>query len=210
MRVQGGDARGRSIKAPSSKDIRPTSQMVKEAIFDILGDRVKGCSFLDIFAGFGTVGTEAASRGAKRVVFADRSRHAVSTIRKNLEALGLSDRCETIAADARKAIAGKIEGQFDVIFADPPYAFDAYDEITRGIFERGLLARDGILIVEHYHKTDIDPSGFEKTRTKKYGQTALTFMQHDNRKDFNHEDGSLSGELRPHNNGAHEHNREIR
>ncbi|MCQ2736230.1 MAG: 16S rRNA (guanine(966)-N(2))-methyltransferase RsmD [bacterium] len=177
MRIQGGSSSGRNIKAPSAKDIRPTAQMVKEAIFDILASKIDGAYFLDIFAGFGTMGLEAASRGAAKTVFADKNRYAVSIIKENISKLGLNDKCSVITADAKKAIETRLEGPFSIIFADPPYAFSEYGTITKAIFDRNLLAEDGIFIMEHYHKTIIDPAGFEIFRTKKYGQTSLTFMR---------------------------------
>ena len=100
--------------------------MVKEAIFDILGEKIKGSAFLDLFAGFGTIGLEALSRGSESVSFVDRSRYAIGIIKNNAEVLGFADKLKIISADIFKALL-KIEGQFDIIFADPPYDFKDYN-----------------------------------------------------------------------------------
>ena len=175
MKVQGGSAKGRNIKAPSAKDIRPTSQMVKEAIFDILGEKIKGSAFLDLFAGFGTIGLEALSRGSESVSFVDRSRYAIGIIKNNAEVLGFVDKLKIISADIFKALL-KIEGQFDIIFADPPYDFKDYNLLVSKVKELNLLKKDGVFIVERYHKTELSDNGFVISRVKKYGQTALTFF----------------------------------
>ncbi len=177
MRIQGGSLRGRKIKAPSAKDIRPTSQMIKEALFDILGDKIHGARFLDLFAGFGTIGIEAVSRNAESVVFVDKNKYALSIIRENLYNIGLNSLCKTINSEAIKAIKERLSDSFDVIFIDPPYNYEYYDEVIRGIFEKRILKPDGLIIIEHYHKTKLTSEVFEILKIRKYGQTTLTFLK---------------------------------
>lgn len=179
MYISGGKSKGRKIKAPASRDIRPTSQMIKEAFFEIFRDKVEGSRFLDLFAGFGTVGIEALSRGAHEVVFTDISRHALSIIHQNTDSLKFNDRCSIILADARTALSKKLKGMFDLIFIDPPYNYRYYEDILKTIASKKLLSEDGKIVVEHYHKTllNSEHNNIIRYRQEKYGQTILSFFE---------------------------------
>ncbi len=123
MRISGGESKGRRIAPPRHGGVRPTSDKVREALFSILGERVKGAVFLELFAGTGAVGIEAISRGAKRAVFVDSSAKSARLIRENLESLSYRERAAVVTKDAivfLKKTAREL-GPYDIVFADPPY-----------------------------------------------------------------------------------------
>jgi 16S rRNA (guanine(966)-N(2))-methyltransferase RsmD len=121
LRVVGGSAKGRKLKAPKGLKIRPTSERVREALFDILGLEIIGASFLDLFAGTGAVGIEALSRGAGKVVFVEKDNHIRKIIRENLSICGFSEQVRIWAKDARMVLDSYRFKPFDIIFIDPPY-----------------------------------------------------------------------------------------
>jgi 16S rRNA (guanine966-N2)-methyltransferase len=143
MRVVAGDLRGRRLEAPKGDEVRPTADRVREAVFSILGD-IGGANVLDLYSGTGALAIEAISRGAESAVLVDTS---PTTARRNVDALGLGDRCELVRADAVRYLSGE-EGQFDLVFCDPPYklADRLGPELTRLIPDR--LAVRGRVIVE--------------------------------------------------------------
>jgi len=179
MFISGGEARGRKIKAPSAKDIRPTSLLIKEAFFEIFREKIAGCYFLDLFAGFGTMGIEAISRGAETVFFVDKSKYAISIIYENLKSSKLTQKTKVLFSDSQAALAKRIKEKFDLIYIDPPYDYKEYEKVLELISEKNILSENGIAVVEHYHKTSISGSfkNFEQYRKEKYGQTALTFFK---------------------------------
>ncbi|KPJ55020.1 MAG: hypothetical protein AMS16_04425, partial [Planctomycetes bacterium DG_58] len=123
MRITGGSRRGRALKTLSGREIRPTSDKVREALFDILGPRVTGAAVLDLFAGSGSLGLEALSRGAERVTFVEKSPRAIAVIRDNVEELGFEDLAAVNRLDllARPGGLARLDGPFDIVFVDPPY-----------------------------------------------------------------------------------------
>lgn len=177
MRVSGGIGRGRRLKVPAGSGVRPTSDKVKQALFNILGEKVAGAAFLDLYAGAGGVGIEALSRGADRVVFVDVSRDSLNVIKHNIEQTGFGERAEVVAAKA-EAFLKKPAGPFDIVFLDPPYAGELQPLLDR-ISEVGILKPDGIVIAEHFKK---QPSperagGIALFREAKYGDTVLAFYK---------------------------------
>ena len=120
MRIISGLYHGRRIEAPSGMDVRPTPERVREALFSILGGDLRGLSFIDLYAGAGTVGLEALSRGAHRVVFVEKNRKALAFLKRNLENLGNPPEARVLAADAKEVWPDKFAGA-DVVFLDPPY-----------------------------------------------------------------------------------------
>ena len=179
MRVIAGSAGGLMLKAPVNRELRPTSQKVKEALFNILQDRIPGCTFLDIFAGVGSIGIEALSRGAQQAFFIEKDRRALSFLRQNLEIAQVKETGTIIAGDAIKSIRQLRGYFFGIIFLDPPYNFVSYQEVLGCIMEKGILERGGIIIVEHYHKTrlELPAAGLFSVRAEKYGQTILSFLK---------------------------------
>jgi len=177
LRVIGGSLRGRRLFAPDGAETRPTAARVREALFDILGERVRDARFLDLFAGTGAVGIEALSRGAASVVFVERAGSALQALRRNLEAVGAGKRAEVVASGADRAL-GRLAGQgpaFDLAFADPPYATVERDALIERLGEGALWAPGATLVVEHaVRDAPPRPPGFEQGRSYRYGDTGLT------------------------------------
>jgi 16S rRNA (guanine966-N2)-methyltransferase len=166
VRVVGGTARGRPLRAPKGSDIRPTSDRVRESIFNVLMSRggVEGATVVDLFCGTGALGIEALSRGASHATFVDRD---VELVRANLDALGFSDRATVVRADVLRWLEGA--PSFDVAFADPPYAFDDW---------AALLARldAGLVVLES--DREVGPGeGRRVVGTKRYGSTVVVVAQ---------------------------------
>jgi len=187
MRLTGGSDRGRRIKAPRGLRTRPTAAKIREAIFNILGPPPDG-AVLDLFAGTGSLGLEALSRGARRVVFVERERQALSVLRHNLRELGVESRSTVIAADVRTGIrrlAASISGEdrfsedrFSWVFMDPPYAREA-EAILAELSDRDLLAGCAVVIVEHdkRHRPPASIGGLFLTDRREYGETELSFYR---------------------------------
>lgn len=159
MRVIAGAAKGRPLRTVKGREIRPTSDRVKETLFNIVMPRVAGSLFLDLFAGSGAVGIEALSRGADSAVFVELMTSHLRVIEANLSATGLSERAEVIRRDARAAITdlARRGRRFDLIFIDPPYGQGLVDEALGLISANGLLAEGGWAVCEH-HKKDLAPA----------------------------------------------------
>ena len=168
MRVVAGELGGRKIVSPDGTSTRPTTDRVREAIFNSLGSSgvLDGALVADLFAGTGAVGIEALSRGAERCVFVERDRAALRVLQENIDALGLRDRSKVITSDAM-ATASAID--CDIVLADPPYGFDAWAELLR-------VVRADLVIAESGRSIDC-PDGWKITREKKYGRTMVTFFE---------------------------------
>lgn len=170
MRIVAGELRGRLIEAPPGRDTRPTTDKVREAMFNALGslDLVRDAVVADLYAGSGALGIEALSRGAAEAVFVERDRAALRVLRHNLDRLGLGDRARVRQGDAF-ALAGQISA--DLVLADPPYEFDAWPD---------LLARldGGFVVAESGHPLDdIEATDrWRSVRAKRYGRTWVTFF----------------------------------
>jgi 16S rRNA (guanine966-N2)-methyltransferase len=168
MRVVAGELGGRRLVAPAGTSTRPTTDRVREAIFNSLGSAglLDGALVADLFAGSGAIGIEALSRGAERCVFVERDRSALRALDDNLDALGLNDRAKVLASDALSAAAGL---DADIVFADPPYDFDSWDELL------GRVSAD--LVVAESGRAVEAPEGWHLIREKKYGRTRVTFLE---------------------------------
>ena len=178
MRVTGGTGRGRRLKAPAGSGVRPTSDKVKQALFNILGQKAAGAVFLDLYAGAGGIGIEALSRGAERVVFVDASRESVKTIKQNIEQTGFGDRAAVIQSDVETFLR-RPSGPYDIVFLDPPYAVDMAPLLVRAA-GAGILKRDAVVIAEHFKKQPSPERAGSLTllREAKYGDTVLAFYMH--------------------------------
>ncbi|MEK7678566.1 MAG: 16S rRNA (guanine(966)-N(2))-methyltransferase RsmD [Deltaproteobacteria bacterium] len=193
MRVIGGKFKGRKLKSFKGRAIRPTSDMVREAVFSILGS-VQGFEFtgakaLDLFAGTGAMGIEAISRGAKSAVFVDDSKESTALISKNLEACGIEDSATIVKKDALSAIShfSRHGEKFDIVFIDPPYGGTPLTLILspdgRGKGEggagavtiAGILNDKAVLVAETSKRTPLKeaPSGLQTLVEKKYGDTLI-------------------------------------
>ncbi len=194
MRISGGAAKGRKVgvkKAFTQKgeggELRPTSAKVRQAIFNILGERIIDAAFLDLYAGTGAVGIEALSRSAGKTFFIDDSSLRVSTIKEFLEKFGFKDRAVIIKDRASNFINNfstlnsKLQTPdfFDIIFVDPPYASVEIDTVLPLIDERGVLRDNGIVIVEHSSKKALaqEIGSLKLMKTYKYGDTSLTLYR---------------------------------
>jgi len=178
MRVITGRAKGRRLFAPSSNKIRPALDKVKESIFNILFD-VNGLDVLDIFAGTGSVGIEAISRGAHHATFIENMPIAIKAIEKNLSICGFAGDASIIALPMNLAIKklSKKEGKFDLVFVDPPYLKNLVNITLRLLSESGILKKDSIIVVEHHPKEPIeDDTGLVLLDYRKYGQTLVSFL----------------------------------
>ncbi len=174
MNIIAGSARGRRLKTLSGEATRPTQGKVRGALFNILMAWTADARWLDLFAGSGAVGLEAASRGAAQVVLVENAPAALAVIRENVAVTKLA--AEVLPLDARKAL-GRLAGRsFDVVFMDPPYALDPVP-VVQALDERELLAPDGRLVVEHQADRAMpDVIGrLSRRETRTYADTALSF-----------------------------------
>jgi len=179
MRVTGGIGRGRRLKVPAGLRVRPTANKVKQALFNILGDRVEGAAFLDLYAGVGGIGIEALSRGAAHVTFVDVSRDSLAIIKQNIEQTGFSAQA-LVAASKAEAFLRKPSGPYDVLFLDPPYGVEIAP-LLELIGGSGILKSDSIVIIEHFKKqpSPEKAGGLALYRESRYGDTVLAFYKHE-------------------------------
>jgi len=181
MRVIAGKYRSRRIASGRGMDLRPTSDRLRETLFDILQGRVEGSYFVDGYAGTGAVGIEAASRGASDVAFLENHRGSVALIRKNLASLGISDGVEVIAGDVCRGLAtlGARGVPADIMFFDPPYAERGeYTRVLEALGESALVAETTLIIFERLRKTALEAAygPLVRTRTVEQGDAALDFF----------------------------------
>jgi 16S rRNA (guanine966-N2)-methyltransferase len=183
VRVIGGIYRGRRLLTVNGLDVRPTSDRLRETLFNILAPDILESRFLDICAGSGAIGIEASSRGASQVTFIDNSRRALSNIEANLHALGVKNVGAVINRDAARALRQLAEEgkQFDIVFFDPPYASDIYPAVMRLLDQLPVLSADAIVIVEHRAKTPPEDQygRLRIYRVVKQGESALAFYRAD-------------------------------
>ena len=172
MRVISGSVRGRRLKTPENYDIRPTTDNVKESIFNIIQFDIEGRRVLDLFAGTGQLGIECLSRGAESVVFIDQSREAVKIIKENLKACGLS--APVLQQEALSYLRGC--GNFDLIFVDPPYDSGLYEPVLNVINSVDILSDGGIIVCESRRETPMPElaAPYHKRREYRYGKVKLT------------------------------------
>ena len=175
MRVISGTARGRRLKELPGMDTRPTTDKVKESLFNIIQFDIEGRRVLDLFGGTGQLGIEALSRGAARCTFVDLSRQAADVIRENVRMVGFSDVSTVHQGDAVTFLAGCRE-RFDLIFLDPPYQSGLLERCIQEITKFDILAEHGIMICESAVETQLPEPGapYEKGREYRYGKIKLT------------------------------------
>ncbi len=181
MRIISGKAKGRKLKAPNNS-IRPLSDRAREALFNILQNKIADSYFLDLFAGTGAVGIEALSRGATRSIFAELDKKTVRFLKENLENCQVSDQAEVYALDVIKAlkILKKKEAKFDIIFIGAPYDNPILKKVLQELSDGSLLKEKGIVIAEHrkQHQVEATYEKLQKFRETNYGETELTFYEH--------------------------------
>ena len=181
MRVISGKARGLKINTPKNEDVRPTTDRVKESLFNIINFYVMDNNILDLFAGTGSLGIECLSRGANKCVFVDKSKESMSIVKSNIKKARVENESITLNTDFKSAVLslGRQGEKFTIIFMDPPYYKNMFIDALSSVDENNLLEEDGIIVVEHDTKDSFpDNVGrLYKNREKKYGNTTLTFYK---------------------------------
>jgi 16S rRNA (guanine(966)-N(2))-methyltransferase RsmD len=182
MRVIAGEYRGRRLISPEGRDVRPTIDRVKEAMFSILAGAVEDAVVLDLFSGSGNLGIEALSRGAKFCYFVDAAKKSIDLIRKNIEIVGAEARSKVVHSDYRRAIEVLLakRERIDLILIDAPYNMCEYDEILSAFEKEGgsILSEDAVMVIERDRKHGgyALPAGLKPEKTRKYGQTELDII----------------------------------
>ena len=181
MRVIAGSFRSRSLQAPAGLATRPTSDRLRETVFNVLSPRIEGARFLDLYAGSGAVGIEALSRGAAEVVFVERAAAALEVLRANLARLGLKHGLRVAPGSVAAFLRERDDAQFDLVFLDPPYdATDEYATVLNllGGFVAGVLSPGALVIAEHRRKDKLDDQygALCRTRLLQQGDAALSFF----------------------------------
>ncbi len=176
MRVTGGLYKGRMLKTMPGIRTRPTTDKIRQSIFNILMHDIDGKSVLDLFAGSGALGIEAVSRGSESAVFVESGNTQVSIIKENLDSLGLD--AEIIDSDYIVACQILSEGgrKFDIIFADPPYGEIVPLQVLRTICQYGLLSSGGLFIIEHKFGQPVETELLKLIKQRKFGQTEVSFF----------------------------------
>ncbi len=180
MRIISGTSKGRRLATPKTRAIRPTSDRVKESIFNILGKEVKGKVVLDLFAGTGNLGIEALSRGAKKALFVENGRQALRLIQRNLSQCGMDGRFEILPKEATRSIGIlKQRGEaFDLILMDPPYEKGLVQKTLTKLNSYKIHHEDSILIIQHDRRESI-PTMFKEwtlIRQRRIGDTLISFL----------------------------------
>ena len=176
MKINSGRFKYRKLEIPESA--RPTTEKVREAVFSMLIGRVEGATVLDLFAGSGSLGLEALSRGAEYCVFNEGDRKNYKILRNNIENCKAEEISSSYNNDFRKALV-LANREFDIIFIDPPYREGYYGEVFELIEEYGLLADEGVIVVEYLNDNSLSDNfgSFVKTKEKRYGTIGVDFFE---------------------------------
>ncbi|WLR43643.1 16S rRNA (guanine(966)-N(2))-methyltransferase RsmD [Bacillus carboniphilus] len=187
MRVISGSCKGKFLKAVPGKLTRPTTDKVKEAMFNIIGPYFNGGVALDLFSGTGSLGIEALSRGIDRCIFVDMDYKAIKTIQDNLDACQLNDYSEVYRNKAERALkaVSKRDLTFQLIFLDPPYKKQKLIALIKIIADHRLLNDQGYIIAEHSSDIELPNkiANFTKVKSEKYGTTVVTLFQHNHNRE---------------------------
>jgi 16S rRNA (guanine966-N2)-methyltransferase len=180
VRIVGGRLRGRVLQGPGSNAIRPTSDRLRETLFNILvhsyDNAVEGARAIDLFAGTGAMGIEALSRGAHFALFVDERADACAIVRANIEALGLTDAARVLRRDARKLGAALEQKRFNLVFLDPPYGKGFVVPALKTLRDGGWLDKHALLVIEESAGVSVDlPEGFVSRETRRFGDTQAVF-----------------------------------
>lgn len=177
MRIISGEKKGTRLFSLKKRKIRPTSDKVKGAIFNILSS-VEDKIVLDLFAGSGALGIEALSRGALEVVFVDNSFSSLDLIRKNLQKLGLRDKGMLLKKDVLRFLKTKSEERFDLILADPPYGKGLCQKVLEILSGKEILNPEGVLVIEYHKKEKIEKvENLILLQERRYGDTVVSFFK---------------------------------
>lgn len=180
MRVIAGYARGKRLKAPSGLHTRPITDMIKEALFNVWGPAIAGAKVLDLFAGSGSVGIEALSRGAAQAAFVDNDKKAIKTINENLQNCGFEEGYELYHNDVFRVltILSRNRRSFDYIYVDPPFTDDPiFDKVMVALGTAGILEKDGVMVIRTRKQRTLSSACGQliKYREKNYGESTLHY-----------------------------------
>ncbi len=182
MRIIAGIHRGRILASPRDLAVRPTTDRAKQTIFDILVNRIDldGLQVLDLFAGTGSLGLEAISRGVASVTFVDNSRDSIALLKKNVTALHCEDRCTMYQADVFWYLKNT-QSRYDLVFADPPYRLENIGTIPTALHKSGVLKQQAFVVMEHSRESaiELDEAIYDVLR-KPFGQTTVLILQNKN------------------------------
>jgi 16S rRNA (guanine(966)-N(2))-methyltransferase RsmD len=177
MRIIAGELKGRRLAAPPGDTVRPTSDSLRETLFNVLGDSVRGARVLDAFAGTGALGLEALSRGAARVTFVERDAKVIAILEKNIEHCGVRTAVEVVRGSFGGTRRARVSGPFDLVMLDPPYASEGLNETLE--LAASLVATHGQLVLEHSRRRESPASvkTLSRTRLLEAGDSALSFYR---------------------------------
>jgi 16S rRNA (guanine966-N2)-methyltransferase len=180
MRIIAGVFKGRRLVTPRGATTRPTADQVRIALMDTLGPRLPDAHVLDLFAGSGSVGLEALSRGAAHATFVERDPRAVEALDENIRTLGVVSRAVVARGDVARQL-GRLAtgGRFEIVFLDPPYALDLGEQALAALGAGGLVAPDGVVVAQHFTKRPpaAEYGALRAFRTRRFGETTLTFFR---------------------------------
>ncbi len=181
MRIIAGTARSLPLKTIPGMETRPTTDRIKETLFNILNPYLLDCQFLDLFAGSGQIGLEAVSRGASKAVFVENNKKAAACIEENINFTKFTDNCTLLVRDAVTAIY-QMEGRepFDLVFLDPPYGKGLEADVLQALAAASLLHKDSLIVVETSLDTDLSYTqewGYQITREKTYKKNQHIFLR---------------------------------
>lgn len=182
MRVIAGSAKRLLLKTVEGMDTRPTTDRIKETLFNMIQNDLYGCTFLDLFAGSGAIGIEALSRGAKEAVFIDNGNRQIACIRENLKTTRLEGKATVLACDVENGLSRlKASGKrFDFVFMDPPYNHEWENKVLDALKDSPLIDEETVLIVEASLETDFSwasPLGYQMVRSKEYKTNKHVFLR---------------------------------
>lgn len=181
MRVIAGSAKRLQLKTIEGMDTRPTTDRIKETLFNMIAPSLYDCRFLDLFAGSGGIGIEALSRGAREAVFVEKNPKAMACVKENLKYTKLNDRAQTMATDALSALARlKGSGAFQIIFMDPPYNKDLEKQALQSLKDSDLVDEDTLIIIEASKETtftDVEAMGYTIIKEKVYKTNKHIFLE---------------------------------
>lgn len=175
MRISGGKVKGHRLKVPKVRDIRPTQESIRTNIFNILGDFVEGKKTMDLYAGSGSLGIEALSRGAREVVFIESNKHACEVVRQNLSHAKIEKKGTVICHDVKRVLLNFPDKDIELVFLDPPYSVGKMDHIFNVLLPH--LKRGAMIIYEHSKTTEAPAiEGLRIFDRRIYGGTKVTFL----------------------------------
>ena len=180
MRVIAGVARSMPLKTPMGPDTRPTTDRIKETLFNILQNDIPGAVFMDLFSGSGGIGIEALSRGARKAYFIENAVPALNCIQENLVFTKLNDKAVILKQDVALGLSSVFEKEVDIIFMDPPYNQELELQTLEALAQSGIIDEDSVIIIETSLQTDTDEYnsyGFNVTRVKRYKTNQHIFLQ---------------------------------